>query len=56
MIVVSNTIRAIYITHMCAHQNWGRVWVERPNVILFGSNAPMLYCLGVGRTPQYYIV
>jgi hypothetical protein len=39
---------------MCAHQNWGRHWVERPNFILFGSNVPMLYCLG--RTPQCYIV
>jgi hypothetical protein len=35
MIIVSNIICAIYITHMCAHPNWGRVWVERPNAILF---------------------
>ena len=45
MIIVSDIILAIYITHMYAHQNRGRVWVERPNVILFGSNVPMLYCL-----------
>ena len=37
MIIVEYVIVAIYITHMCALQNWGKVWVELTNAILFGG-------------------
>jgi hypothetical protein len=36
MIIVSNVILGIYITHRCAQENWGRVWVELTNAILLG--------------------
>jgi hypothetical protein len=54
MIIVLYIILTIYSIHICVVQNWGRVWVERPNAILFGSNDLMLYCLG--RTAHCYIV
>jgi hypothetical protein len=54
MIIVLYIILTIYSIHICVVQNWGRVWVERPNAILFGSNDLMLYCLG--RIAHCYIV
>ena len=48
MIIVSNVIIAIYITNMCVLQNWGRVWVERPNAILLGVGSEVRIIIKFG--------